>query len=211
MFEPIRGEGGMHGYPPDFARRVRQLCDERGITLIFDEVWTGGGRMGRWFGHQFFDDGKGGVVTPDIMTLGKAIGGGLAVGAMWAKPEIADLLTAGKHGSTLGGNAISLAVASAVFETIEEEGLLLHARALGEHARRRFAKELPDCPVRGEGLFLGLELPEAPTDLPGAALEAGLILNVTQQKVVRLAPGLIITQEQWDEGLGTLIGLVLGG
>ena len=210
MFEPIRGEGGMHGYPPDFARRVRQLCDEREITLIFDEVWTGGGRMGKWFGHQFFEDGRGGVVTPDIMTLGKAIGGGLAVGAMWAKPEIADLLTAGKHGSTLGGNAISMAVAAAIFETIEKEGLLEHARKMGEVAKARFAGALPACKVRGEGLFLGLELPEAPKDLAGAALEAGLIINVTQQKVVRLAPGLIITPEPWDEGLEKLIRLIRG-
>ena len=103
----------------------------------------------------------------------------------------------------------AMAVACAIFETIEKEGLLLHARALGEHAKRRFASELPDCQVRGEGLFLGLELPEAPkSDLTGAALEAGLVINVTQQKVVRLAPGLVITAEQWDEGLDKLIGLI---
>ena len=102
----------------------------------------------------------------------------------------------------------------AIFETIEKEGLLEHARKLGEHAKARFAKELLQCKVRGEGLFLGVELPEAPKgDLAGAALEAGLIINVTQQKVVRLAPGLIITPEQWEEGLTKLMGLMglMGG
>ena len=208
MFEPIRGEGGMHGYPADFPRRVREFCDERQITLIFDEVWTGGGRTGRWFGHQHFD----GNVTPDIMTLGKAIGGGLAVGAMWARPEIADLLTPGKHGSTLGGNAIGMAVAATIFDVIERDNLLDHARRLGEHAKRRFAEELPQCRVRGAGLFLGVELPEAPQgDLVARALDRGIVINLTQQKVIRLAPGLVITPEEWDEGLTALVEVVTAG
>ena len=203
MFEPIRGEGGVHGYPADFPQKVRDFCDERQITLIFDEVWTGGGRTGEWFGYQHF-----GGVTPDVMTLGKAVGGGLPVGAMWARPEIADLLVPGKHGSTLGGNPIAMSVASTIFDVIERDDLLQHARDLGKHAKARLSKELPDHTVRGEGLFLGVELPSPPADLVGDALSRGVILNVTQGNVVRLAPPMIVTPEQWDDGLSTLIDLV---
>ena len=202
MFEPIRGEGGVHGYPADFPRKVRDFCDERQITLIFDEVWTGGGRTGHWFGHQYFDG-----VTPDVMTLGKAVGGGLPVGVTWAKPEVADLLVPGKHGSTLGGNPIVMSVAATIFDVIERDGLLTHARDLGEHAKRRVREELPDATVRGEGLFLGVELPSPPKDIAGAALERGVILNVTQGNVVRLAPPMIVTAGEWDEGLSILIEL----
>ena len=102
------------------------------------------------------------------------------------------------------------AVASAIFRTIEQEGLLEHARNLGNQAKRRLAEALPECKVRGEGLFLGMELPEAPKDLVGAGLERGVVINVTQQTVVRLAPAMIITAEQWDEGLDILISLVRG-
>ena len=205
MFEPLRGEGGMHGYPDDFPAKVRDFCDERDLTLIFDEVWTGGGRTGEWFGHQHFNG-----VTPDVMTLGKAVGGGLPVGVMWAKPEIAALFVPGKHGSTLGGNPICMAVAATVFDVIERDGLLQHTRDLGGHAKGRFAEELPNCTVRGDGLFLGIEVPTMPPDLVGAALERGVSLNVTQGNVVRLAPPLTITRGQWDEGLDVLIDLVRG-
>ena len=205
MFEPLRGEGGMHGYPADFPAKVRQFCDDRGLTLIFDEVWTGGGRTGEWFGHQHFQ----GNVTPDVMTLGKAVGGGLPVGAMWARPEIADLLVPGKHGSTLGGNPICMAAAATVFDVIERDGLLQHARDLGEHAKRKLADALPDCEVRGEGLFLGIELPREPGgDVVAAGLEKGVVINVTQKRVVRLAPGLVISPDQWDDGLKVVIEVV---
>ncbi len=120
---------------------MRKLCDEKGLTLIFDEVWTGGGRTGRWFAHQYFlDNGK--VVEPDIMTLGKAVGGGLPVGVMFAKPEIAKLLVPGKHGCTLGGNPICMAVAAkTIVDVIDKEKLVEHAAGLGEHAMARLRNE----------------------------------------------------------------------
>lgn len=210
MFEPIRGEGGMLGYPDDFARKVRDFCDEKQITLIFDEVWVGGGRTGKWFGHQHFA-GDGGGVTPDILTLGKAIGGGLPVGCMWAKPELAKLLTPGKHGSTLGGNPLCLNVSATIFDVIERDNLLDYARDLGEHAKQRLKEALPDADIRGNGLFLGIDLPKEPShDIVGAGLDRGVVLNVTQKKVVRLAPGLVITREQWDEGLNRTIDAIRG-
>ena len=212
MFEPLRGEGGMLGYPDDFPAKVRQFCDDRGLTLIFDEVWTGVGRTGKWFGHQHFrhaDGGGDGGVTPDILTLGKAVGGGLPVGVMWARPEIAALLTPGKHGSTLGGNPICAAVAATVFDVIERDGLLDHAATLGEHARERLSRDMPGCDVRGHGLFLGVELPRKPDgDLVADALGRGVILNVTQGNVVRLAPPMTISAERWDEGLTTTIDVI---
>ncbi len=205
MFEPLRGEGGMLGYPDDFPRKVRDFCDERQITLIFDEVWVGGGRTGKWFGHQHFE----GDVTPDILTLGKAIGGGLPVGCMWAKPEIAELLVPGKHGSTLGGNPMCMNVAATVFDVIERDGLLEHAATLGNLAKAKLRDELPDCDVRGDGLFLGIELPEKPAhDLVAAALERGVVLNVTQGTVVRLAPALVISEAEWVAGLDHVVALV---
>jgi acetylornithine/N-succinyldiaminopimelate aminotransferase len=134
LMEPVQGEGGVNVYPPDYAARVRKLCDEKNLTLIFDEVWTGCGRMGRWFAHQYFTDAANKPILPDIMTLGKAIGGGLPVGVMFARPEIAKLLVPGKHGSTLGGNPICMAVSRTIFDVIERENLLEHAAQLGEHA-----------------------------------------------------------------------------
>ena len=205
MFEPLRGEGGMHGYPDDFPKKVRDLCDEREITLIFDEVWVGGGRTGKWFGHQHFS----GDVTPDILTLGKAIGGGLPVGCMWAKPEVAQHLVPGKHGSTLGGNPLCMAVTAAIFDTIERDNLLDYAAKLGDLAKAKLADELPEAEVRGDGLFLGIDLPDAPEhDVVAAGLERGVVINVTQKKVVRLAPAMIIGDAEWTHGLDLTIAAI---
>jgi predicted acetylornithine/succinylornithine family transaminase len=209
ILEPIQGEGGIHLYPPEYPAQVRKLCDEQGITLIFDEVWTGCGRTGRWFGHQYFQDAGGKIVEPDILTLGKAIGGGLPVGAMFAKPEIAKLLTPGKHGCTLGGNPICMAVAKTIFDVIERDSLLEHAATLGEHAIARLRNE-PKIKqriveVRGRGLMLGIELTEPPMKLVERGLENGIVINVTAQKIVRLAPALTITAELWDQGLDLLV------
>jgi len=208
MVEPIQGEGGVFPVPNEFAVELRKICDQRQVTLIFDEVWTGCGRTGRWFGHQWFES-AGSVIQPDIMTLGKALGGGLAVGCMFARPEVAALLTPGKHGCTLGGNAIGMAAAGAVFDVIERENLLEHARVLGEHAmaRLRGEKRLAGrvAAVRGRGLFLGLELPEPPKSLVERALARGVIINLTGQKIIRLAPPMNISKETLDRGLDRMI------
>jgi acetylornithine/succinyldiaminopimelate/putrescine aminotransferase len=188
---------------------VRELCDQRGITLIFDEVWTGGGRTGRWFAHQWFEGG-GKVVTPDIMTLGKAVGGGLPVGVMWARPEVAKLLVPGTHGSTLGANPICMAVARTIFEVIERDRLLGHAEELGADAgaRLRDEKRLKGkiVDVRGRGLMLGVELKSAPAaGFLERAMAKGVLINLTARQVVRLAPAINVTHEDWARGLDRVI------
>ncbi len=225
IMEPIQGEGGMNVYPADYPLRVRELCDERGLTLIFDEVWTGGGRTGKWFAHQHFcaSAGKGSgkrasgtagscAVEPDVMTLGKAIGGGLPAGCMYAKPEVARLLVPGTHGCTLGGNPICMSVARTIFDVIERENLVGHAAALGEMAFARLREEprVQDriAEVRGRGLMIGIELKEAPEKFLDRALARGLIVNLTAKTVVRLAPPINIGREQWSEGLDGVIELI---
>ncbi len=214
LMEPIQGEGGINQYPEDYAWRVRQLCDERGLALIFDEVWTGCGRTGRWFGHQYFHTPEGKAVTPDIMTLGKAIGGGLPVGVMFARPWISRLLVPGKHGCTLGGNPICMAVARTIFDVIERDQLLAHAQNLGELAISRLRSDTriqsKIAQVRGRGLFLGIELHEAPVKFVERCLEAGIIANVTAQKVIRLAPPINIARSDWESGLDRLSGVIAG-
>ena len=210
LMEPVQGEGGVNLYPPDYARRVRELCDLRGLTLIFDEVWTGCGRTGMWFGYQWFDGG----VVPDVMTLGKAVGGGLPVGVMFAKPEVADLMVPGTHGSTLGGNPICAAAAAEVFHVIERDGLLGHATKLGDHAMARLRDE-PSirekvADVRGRGLFIGIELLDPPERFAERTLERGLIVNLTAKRVIRLAPPINIDPEDWDRGLDGVIEVIAG-
>ena len=124
MLEPIQGEGGIRLHPPEYAHQLREICDDRNLTLIFDEVWTGCGRTGKWFGYQHFKSPDGKAVEPDIMTLGKALGGGLPMGAMLAKPQLAKQLVPGKHGCTLGGNPICTAVAKSIFDVIERDHLV---------------------------------------------------------------------------------------
>jgi acetylornithine/N-succinyldiaminopimelate aminotransferase len=203
LLEPIQGEGGVHVYADDYLPRVRRLCDERELTLICDEVWTGCGRTGRWFAHQHSG------ITPDIMTLGKAIGGGLPVGVMFARPEIAKRLVPGKHGSTLGGNPVCMAVSTAVVDVIERENLVERSIELGNHAmdRLRSEKKLQQkiAAIRGRGLMIGVELHEEPKDLVLRGLQRGVVMNLTAQKVIRLAPPLNIAAGDWDSGLDAVI------
>lgn len=212
IIEPIQGEGGMNPLPIDYARALRDLCDRLGITLIFDEVWTGCGRTGKWFGHQHLQTGDGTTLTPDIMTLGKAVGGGLPVGVMYARPEVARLLTPGTHGCTLGGNAICMAVSRTIFDVIERENLVQRAAELGAKAIARLRGEarLNDkvASVRGSGLFLGIELRQPPQRLVERALERGLIINLTAKQVIRLAPALTIDVQQWNQGLDRVVELI---
>jgi len=213
LFEPIQGEGGIYLYPPDYAARVRKLCDEKQITLIFDEVWTCMGRTGKWFGHQYFKDANGETVLPDIMTLGKAIGGGLPVGAMFARPEIAKILVAGKHGCTLGGNPICMAVAKTIFDVIEKENLNTHAAELGEWAIAKLRNEsrIKDkiTEVRGKGLMLGIELKTPPEKFSDKSLARNIISNLTASKVIRLAPPINIGRSDWEKGVEAVIELIV--
>jgi acetylornithine/N-succinyldiaminopimelate aminotransferase len=215
IMEPIQGEGGINMYPPDYPAKVRELCDKHGLTLIFDEVWGGGGRTGRWFSYQHFTRPGGGIVEPDIITLGKAMGGGLPVGVMFAKPEIAKLMVPGTHGCTLGANSICMSVARTVFDVIEREKLLEHAAELGESAMARLQKEPKIAgkiaAVRGRGLMIGLELKQPIEKLVMKSLERGVVMNVTAEKVVRLAPPINISRALWEQGLEIVIDAIAAG
>ena len=208
IMEPIQGEGGINLFSNDFAANVRAMCDQKGLTLIFDEVWCGCGRTGKWFGYQHFDG-----VEPDIITMGKAIGGGLPVGVMWAKPEVAKLLVPGKHGCTLGGNPMCMAVSRTILDVIERDGLLARASQLGEQASARFRNDPrlkgKITEVRGRGLMLGIELANAPQKIVDKGLERGVILNLTASKVIRLGPPLNIPGELWEKGLELVIQTIL--
>jgi predicted acetylornithine/succinylornithine family transaminase len=202
IMEPIQGEGGIHQPDPTFPAQVRQLCDEHNITLIFDEVWTGCGRTGQYFGHQLYKTPAGDPVLSDIMTLGKALGGGVPTAAMFAIPRLAQFLTPGTHGCTLGGNPLCAAVATAVFDTIEQENLLQQATAKGEKIRNAIAnfKNADKIKqVRGAGLMLGIALhtPDA-SPVVQKALSLGLVINATSKNVLRLAPALTIPNEDLD-------------
>jgi acetylornithine/N-succinyldiaminopimelate aminotransferase len=209
LIEPIQGEGGINLFTDPYIRQVRELCNKRELTLIFDEVWSGGGRTGRWFGYQHFSDESGKVIEPDIITLGKAMGGGLPVGAMFAKPAIAELLVPGKHGSTLGGNPICMAVSKTIFDVIENERLLDNAARLGELGMARLRSE-PSIAnkivqVRGRGLMIGIELKVPPENLVAKGIERGVLMNLTARRVIRLAPPINIDQATWQQGLDLVI------
>jgi acetylornithine aminotransferase len=143
------------------------------------------------------------------MTLGKAVGGGLPVGVMYAKPEIARLLVPGKHGCTLGGNPICMAVSRTIFDVIEKENLVNHAAELGEHAIARLKNETSIkqkvASVRGRGLFIGIELKDPPEKLVERGLEKGIIINLTARKVIRVAPPINIDRKLWDQGLDLVV------
>ena len=205
--EPVQGEGGVNVPDPVYFKALRTLCDERDLLLICDEVWTGCGRTGRTFAHQHWG------IEPDIMTLGKGVGGGLAVGVMCAQPRVAEhfnALTQGgvKHATTLGGNCLAMAVTAKIFEVIDRDGLCARAADLGEHAKRVMSgwTDAGVRAVRGHGLFLGLQL-NGRDDGPAVvrrALDAGLLINATQGDVLRIAPPITITREELDEGLERL-------
>lgn len=218
IVEPIQGEGGINVPAPDYFPKLRDLCDEHDLLLIADEVWCGCGRTGKWFGYQHW--GAPGT-QPDIMTMGKGVGGGLAVGVMCAQPRVAELYDwrkygLAKHATTLGGNLLGMAVAAKIFEVIERDNLLAAATKLGDHATSRL-RELGTQTgtireVRGRGLFIGVELCEggkAGGDVVKQALEQGLIINASGN-VLRLAPALTITQAELDEGLDLLEGVIRG-
>ncbi|MFW6164224.1 MAG: aspartate aminotransferase family protein [Planctomycetota bacterium] len=202
LVEPIQGEGGVNVPADDYLPRLRELCDDRGVLLILDEVQTGCGRTGQWFGHQHWG------VEPDIMTLAKALGGGLAIGAICARPEVAKSLVPGTHASTFGGNPIACAGGIAAFEAIEEEGLLENARRIGEQIKSRadvWGEQL-GCiaDVRGLGCMVGIELTRPGADVVKACMERGLLINCTHDTVLRMLPSMAATESEIGQGLDIL-------
>ncbi len=202
MVEPIQGEGGVNVAPTGFLEELRKLCDDRGLLMILDEVQSGMGRTGKWYAHQHWN------IKPDIITLAKAVAGGVALGGMVAKPEVAEKLVPGTHAATFGGNPIACRAALATIETIEKDKLLERAGALEKKFRERFEALKSRCPlireVRAKGAMIGIELTGPGADIVKRCLERRLLINCTHQTVIRLLPALNLPDELFDEGCGIL-------
>jgi acetylornithine aminotransferase len=196
MLEPIQGEGGVRLPDDNYLAQVRKLCDETGSLLIYDEVQTGMGRTGKLFAHEHAG------VAPDIMTLAKALGNGLPIGAMLATEKVAGAFSAGAHASTFGGTPIVTAVALRVLQLLEEDNLLTRASEMGDYLRRQLEGLQARHPViesvRGQGLLVGVQLSEPGAPIVAACMERGYLINCIQDTVLRLAPPLIIRRSEID-------------
>jgi acetylornithine/N-succinyldiaminopimelate aminotransferase len=206
LVEPIQGEGGIRIPPADYLNGLRALCDEFGWLLMLDEIQSGMGRSGRWFAHQLNG------IHPDVMTVAKALGNGMPIGACLARGEAAEVFAPGNHGSTFGGNPLACRVALTVIDTIEANGLVERAAALGQRMLGGLREALSGVEgvtdVRGVGLLLGVELDRPCGELVGRALERGLLINVTAGNVIRLLPPLVSDDEQAQsivDGVASLV------
>ncbi len=198
LIEPIQGEGGVNLPPEGFLAGLRKLCDQNNVLLMFDEVQTGCGRTGDWFAYQKFG------VTPDVMTLAKAVCGGVAGGALLTTSEIAPSLRPGMHAATFGGNPLAARAGIAALEMIEQENLLENGLRVGEVFRQRFTELAVNCPlvseVRVAGCMIGVELKIDGTPAVQACLERQLLINCTHGHVLRLLPALNLTVAQAHQG-----------
>ena len=203
LIEPIMGEGGVRVVPPEFLKALRRLCDENGLLLIFDEVQTGMGRSGELFAYQRYG------VTPDIMGLAKALGGGFPLGACLATAEAAKGMTAGTHGSTFGGNPLAMAAGNAVLDVMLAEGFLARVRHIGLLLKQRLAEIKDRFPsvvaeVRGEGLLIGLRTSVPNAELVEALRAEKMITAAAGDNVVRLLPPLIISEDETAEAVARI-------
>jgi acetylornithine aminotransferase len=206
LAEVVQGEGGVNVMAPDFMAELRKICDAHGWLLMLDEVQTGIGRTGTWFGFQHSG------VTPDVMTLAKALGSGVPIGACLANGVAADVFQPGNHGSTFGGNPLACAAALATLGTIEDEGLLENARVRGAAIRDGLRQALAGVhglvDIRGEGMMIGVELDRPCGELVGIARDAGVLVNVTADRVIRLVPPLIYGAAEVDALVDAVSSLV---
>jgi acetylornithine/N-succinyldiaminopimelate aminotransferase len=202
LVEPIQGEGGINVPDADYLRGLRELCDRRGLLLILDEVQTGMGRTGKLFGYEHFG------MHPDIMTLAKALGGGLPLGAMLAREAVAKSFVPGSHASTFGGNPLVCSAGLAVMQTLLKGGVLKKSVKTGKYLAQALAKFKNKFSfvrgVRGKGLILGLELEIEGAKIVDECLKEGLLLNCTAYKILRFVPPLTITPKEVDRGLAIL-------
>ena len=206
FLEVIQGEGGVNPTSMEYLQAVRKVCDERGWLLMLDEVQCGIGRTGKWFAHQWAG------IQPDVMPLAKGLGSGVPIGAVVCGPKAAHVLQAGNHGTTFGGNPLAMRAGVETFKIMEEDGLLANADRVGTHLKSALARELGELKgvtdIRGQGLMIGIELDRPCGVLLSRAMEAGLLLSVTADKVIRLLPALILTLEEADQIVALLVPLV---
>jgi acetylornithine/N-succinyldiaminopimelate aminotransferase len=206
FFETIQGEGGINQMRIDYLQQVRRLCDERQWLLMIDEVQCGMGRTGKWFAHQWAG------ITADVVPLAKGLGSGVPIGAVIAGPKAANVLQPGNHGTTFGGNPLAMRAGVETMRIMEEDRLLENAAHVGAHLKAALERELGGLKgvveVRGQGLMLGVELDRPCGVLVQRAAEAGLLLSVTADTVVRLLPALILTEAEADEIVARLVPLV---
>lgn len=203
LIEPIQGEGGVRVMTPEYLRGIRKLCDDRGLLLILDEVQTGVGRTGKLFAHEWAG------ITPDIMPIAKAIGGGFPVGVCLATAEAAKGMTAGTHGSTYGGNPLAMAVAKAALELVLEPDFMPHVVAIANYLQQQLGQLLAEHPtvfeeIRGQGLLLGLKLKVPNTEFVTTARREGLLVVGAGDNVIRLLPPLNIEESQVREAMQKL-------
>jgi acetylornithine/N-succinyldiaminopimelate aminotransferase len=202
MVEPIQGEGGVVVPHHDYLKRLRELCDRANLLLILDEVQTGTGRTGKFFCYEHTD------IKPDIVTLAKALGGGLPIGAMIAKPDVASALTPGSHGTTFGGNPVACAAALAVNDALDKEGVMQNATEVGAYMMKRLkeisAKMDRVAEVRGLGMIMGVVLKHDPKPVVDACIKERLLVNGTGGTVLRLLPPLNLSRADADTGLAII-------
>ena len=206
FLEAIQGEGGVKMAHMDYLREVRQLCDERNWLLMIDEVQCGMGRTGKWFAHQWAG------IKPDVMPLAKGLGSGVPIGAVVAGPKAANIFQPGNHGTTFGGNPLSMRAGVETIRIMEEDKLLDNVAKISAHLHADLHRELDGVKgvkeIRGQGLMIGIDLDRSCGALMQRALDAGLLLSVTADSVVRLVPPLIITEAEADEVVALLVPLI---
>ncbi|MBN8764738.1 MAG: acetylornithine transaminase [Thiobacillus sp.] len=206
LLETVQGEGGINVLPAEYLAGLRQICDAHGWLLMLDEVQTGIGRTGTWFGFQHSG------VLPDVMALAKGLGSGVPIGACLARGAAADVFQPGNHGSTFGGNPLACAAALATLDAIEDEKLLDNARVRGEAIRSGLRQALTGVhgvlDIRGEGMMIGIELDRPCGELVTVARDAGVLINVTADSVIRLVPPLIYGEAEVDALVAAVSGIV---
>ncbi len=206
LMEVLQGEGGIHVADAEYLRKIRAICDRRQWLLMIDEVQSGIGRTGKWFAHQWSG------IVPDVMPLAKGLGSGVPVGACLARGAAAKVFKPGNHGTTFGGNPLAMVAASTTLEVIEKDGLLDHAGRMGEVVKSGLQRELAGVAgvkdVRGMGLMLGVELDRPCAEIVKRALAAGLVTNVTADKVIRILPPLVISGPEAGELVSILAAVV---
>ena len=199
LIEPIQGEAGVIAPSSDYLGGVRELCSERGILLMVDEIQTGLGRTGRWFAFQHAG------IEPDVVTMAKALGNGVPIGACWARAEVAAAMSPGDHGSTFGGQPLAAAAARATLAVMEDEDVPARATRAGARLRARLERLDGVTGVRGAGLLLGVALRRpCAKQVARAALERGLVVNAPREDTIRLAPSLLVRDEEIDEAVDIL-------